>query len=70
MRLIRMFRNLKLSAELRMIAFSILMENPTVEVVHLCARHVYREPSVHVRGFVYDVLVAIRRTQYPYSKEM
>lgn len=58
--MLRIFRERSLDKELRILSFSVLMDNPSVHVVLHVARDINNEPIRAVRRFVYDKWIAMR----------
>ena len=58
--MLRIFRDLSIDKELRILCFSVLMDNPTVHVITHIAREISEEPITAVRRFVYDKWIAMR----------
>ena len=58
--MIRIFRERSYDKELRILSFSVLMDNPSVHVVLHVARMINNEPIRAIRRFVYDKWTAMR----------
>eukprot|EP00794_Sanderia_malayensis_P007835 gene7835-8685_t len=68
--MLRVFRDITYDTELRSIAFAVIMDCPTPQIILHIARTIRLEPSLILRRFVYDKLVSIRLAKTPYSPKI
>ena len=66
----KIFKTFTLPEEMRLAAFTVIIEHPKPFVLMACAQMLRIEPSPTIRRFVYDSLLAMTTSGLSMSPEM
>ena len=68
--LMKSFKDAKKPEILRISIVSVLMERPTIPLIHAFTHYLQFERSYAVRKFIYDVVLSTARDELPFHPEM